>query len=203
MQYFTVEKLGPSQSLTPEGFLVIRNAVIARTGHQLYSDKEVPVKGDRDGRVIIYRDEKEVFRPETIASANGKSITLDHPPEDVTPTNWRDLTVGYAVNAHRGDGVLDNFLLGDLIITVPDAIQSIRNRELVELSAGYDAEYAEDEPGKGRQKNIVINHIALVADGRCGPVCRIGDSKPKPIKFCDSEIPIIKRKRANHIHLHF
>jgi hypothetical protein len=45
----------------------------------------------------------------------------------------------------------------------------------VELSCGYSADYETLEPGHGRQHNIIINHVALVDSGRCGPRCSIGD----------------------------
>lgn len=174
--FYTVESLGPSQKLTPEGFLVIHNVPLARTGPQLYSEREVPVKGDSSGRVIIYRDEDEVFRPETIASLQGKPIAVEHPDEDIIPTNYKELSVGHVINPRRGEGALNNLLLADLMITCPDAIKAVRNKELREVSVGYEADYEDSGGGRGRQRNILANHLALVRDGRCGPICRIGDS---------------------------
>jgi hypothetical protein len=196
--FYTTSQLGPSQSLTPEGFLIVKDAVLARTGLQIYSDREVPIRGDSDGRVIITRDEEEVFRPETIASLNGKPVTLDHPMMDVTPDNYNKIAVGHVINPRRGAGILDNVLLGDLIITSRDAIGIIRDNLARELSVGYDAEYVEDGVGRGKQKNIIANHVAIVADGRCGPLCRIGDRQI----FKDSVIkPKAKKKVHFHIHL--
>ena len=201
MRFYTTEELGPSQSLTPEGFLVVRNAPLARTGHQLYSDKELPLTGDRDGHIIIERLPEEVFRDQTVNSFHGKPVTLDHPDTDVNPDNWKHLAVGYVLNPRRGDGVLNHLLLGDLVITDAKAIDAIRNSDLRELSAGYDAEYEQTQDGHGRQRNIVANHVALVSDGRCGVLCRIGDSRFTH-KTRDSAAMIKQSPRRIHLHVH-
>jgi Uncharacterized protein conserved in bacteria len=201
MRFYTTEELGPSQSLTPEGFLVVRNAPLARTGHQLYSDKELPLTGDSDGHIIIERMPEEVFRDQTVYSFHGKPVTMDHPDTDVNPNNWRDLAVGYVLNPRRGDGVLNHLLLGDLVITDAKAIKAIRDRQLRELSAGYDAEYEQTEDGRGRQHNIIANHVALVSDGRCGVLCRIGDSALR-LRTRDSAAFIKSAPRRIHLHVH-
>jgi hypothetical protein len=199
MRFYTTEELGPSQSLTPEGFLVVRNAPLARTGHQLYSDQELPLTGDSDGHIIIQRDPEEVFRDQTVYSFHGKPITMDHPDTDVSPDNWRKLAVGYVINPRRGEGVLNHLLLGDLVITDPKAIKAVRQGGLRELSAGYDAEYEQTADGHGRQHNIIANHVALVSDGRCGAACRIGDSR---FKTRDSAMKPVRTAPRIHLHVH-
>jgi hypothetical protein len=173
--FYVTEPLGPQQAMTPEGFLVVKSVPLARTGRQLYSDKEIPIKGDAQGKIIIDREPEEVFRPATIASLQGKPITLDHPSDDVNPDNYHDLAVGHVLNPRRGTGVFDHLLIGDLMITDKKAIEAIRNKLLREVSVGYRADYEETGDARGRQRNILCNHLALVKDGRCGPVCRIGD----------------------------
>jgi len=203
MRFYTTEELGPSQSLTPEGFLVVKNAPLARTGHQLYSNKELPLTGDSDGHIIIQRDPEEVFRDQTINSFHGKPVTLDHPDEDVNPDNWKNHTVGWVMNPRRGSGVLNHLLLGDLVITDAKAIKAIRDRQFRELSAGYDAEYEQTSDGRGRQHNIIANHVALVRDGRCGVLCRIGDSAfVNRHRTCDSALVVPKAPSRIHLHIH-
>ena len=176
MRFYAPEKLGKKQSLTPEGFLLCEDVPIARIGQMLYAEGEVPVEPGRDGIVRIDRNSDEVFRPETIASAFGKAVVNDHPDEDVNPSNWKDLAVGTVQNPRRGIGIDDEFLLADLIITDADAIKAVRSGKR-EVSCGYDADYETIEPGRGRQHNILFNHVALVEHGRCGPRCAIGDQK--------------------------
>jgi uncharacterized protein len=176
MKFHTVEKLGPKQSLTKEGFLLCEDVPLNRTGTLLYGPGETPVEPGPDGIVRIERSPEEVFRPETIASFNGKPVVNEHPDKDVEPDNWRELAVGTVLNPRRGTGICDDCTVADLLITDQEAIKLIQAGKR-EVSAGYDAEYEQFSPGLGRQYDIIGNHVALVESGRCGPRCAIGDSR--------------------------
>lgn len=175
--FYITEKLGPKQSLTPEGFLLCEEVPLARLGMMIYGPDETPIKAGPDGIVKIMREAGDVFTPETIASAQGKPVTNDHPDEDVTPDNWKELSHGTMLNVRRGEGVRDDLLLGDLLVTTAEGIEAVRSGK-VEVSLGYEADYEETGPGVGKQTGIIINHIALVDQGRCGPRCAISDAKP-------------------------
>jgi len=84
--------------MTPEGFLLCEDVPIARTGVMFYGPDETPIEANKDGLVRIMREAEDVFSPETIASYHGKSVVDDHPNEDVTPLNWKELTVGVCMN---------------------------------------------------------------------------------------------------------
>jgi hypothetical protein len=176
MNYYAPGELGKTRRLTPEGFLLCEGVAIARTGEQRYSAQEVPVDAGPDGVVTVKRLPEDVFREETIASFEGKPITVEHPNSFVTPGTWRDVSVGTVQNVRRGTGIEDDLLLADLLITAEDAIKYV-NRDLPELSSGYDAEYEQTEVGHAIQRNIIGNHVALVDRGRAGPRCSIKDSK--------------------------
>ena len=179
--YYVTEKLGPKQSLTPEGFLLCEEVPLARTGMMIYGPNETPIEAGPDGIVKIMREPEDVFTAETLASAQGKPVTNDHPDEDVTPSNWKDLCHGTMLNVRRGEGFMDDLMLGDLLITTPEGIEAVRGGK-VEVSLGYEADYDETGPGVGKQSNIIINHIALVDQGRCGPRCAISDAKPNLLR---------------------
>ncbi len=104
MQWFITERLGENQSLTPEGFLLCQNVPVARTGMILYAAGEVPISPAGDGIVRITRGPEELFRPETLASFNGKPIADDHPDDPITPANWRATSVGHMQNVRKGGG---------------------------------------------------------------------------------------------------
>jgi hypothetical protein len=177
LRFYTLEHLGATQSLTPEGFLLCVSVPIARTGTLTYGADELPaLQPNKDGLIFVSRDPDDVFTDESIASFAGKPVTDDHPSERVDPSNWRQHSVGVTLNPRRGDGALfdSNFLYADLLIQDPNAIKAVRDGKR-EVSAGYDADYHQLAPGKGRQFNVVGNHVALVDRGRCGPRCAIGD----------------------------
>ncbi|WP_144156547.1 DUF2213 domain-containing protein [Paraburkholderia sp. BCC1885] len=183
IRFYSVEQLGPKQSLTPEGYLLCLDVPASRTGQMIYGPDETPVKADGEEFVRINRTDEEVFRPDAMASLNGKSVTNDHPDEDVSPANWKELEKGVVMNPRRGKGSEDDLLFVDLLIKDPDTIQAVRDGKR-EVSAGYDAEYFQTGPGQGEQRNILFNHVALVEKGRCGPRCAIGDhaSIPQPVE---------------------
>jgi hypothetical protein len=183
MQFFTQARLGPRRSLTPEGFLLCEAVPIARAGAMTYAAGEVPVAAGPDGLVVIERGADQVFRRETIASFAGKPVTDDHPPEDVGPANWKSLAVGVVQNVRPGAGADADLLLADLLITDAAAIAAVEAGKR-EVSCGYEADYEALGPGRGRQLNILGNHVALVSEGRCGPRCAIGDKamgKPRTV----------------------
>lgn len=180
-RWFAPERLSARQSMTPEGFLLCEAVPIARIGTLLYDESELVnedgplIQGGAGGLVTIERNADEVFRAETISSFEGKPVTLAHPEDFVNPGNWRELSMGITQNVRRGDGVENDLMLADLLITDAQAIEDVRNG-LRQVSCGYDAEYEQLAVGRGRQTNIVGNHVALVERGRCGPRCAIGDS---------------------------
>ena len=177
--FYLAEQIGEKRSTTPEGFLVCHDVPIARTGSQLYSADEIPLEGSANGEIRIERTPEEVFRPETIASFEGKPVTVEHPNEFVTPDNWQQLAVGFVQNVRQGEGIGDDLMIADLVITDAKAIEYV-NKELPEVSAGYEAAYEQTEPGRGVQRDIVGNHVALVERGRAGPRCSIQDHQKEP-----------------------
>src|SRR6476659_7186605 len=113
MRFYAPTVIGSKQSLTPEGFLLCRDVVLARTGEMLYGPNETGVAPGMDGLCHIERSEEEVFRPETIASFNGKPFVdaPGHPSEDVNPDNWKAYTKGVVMDPRRGSGAEDDVLL--------------------------------------------------------------------------------------------
>lgn len=193
--FYLTGKIGEKRSTTPEGFLVCHDVPIARTGTQLYTSDEVPIEPGPDGLVRIGRDADEVFSQATISSFEGKPVTVNHPDEFVNPENWKNLTVGFVQNVRRGDGIFNDLLLADLVITDADGIEYV-NRELPEVSCGYEADYEQTDAGYGMQLNIIGNHVALVDRGRAGSRCAIQDSAPTEDKMGKEKKNWLDRLRA-------
>jgi hypothetical protein len=180
VQYATVERLGPKQSMLAHGALLIRDVPLARTGTQFYHASEIPGAIDGDtaiddaGMVEVVRDESEVFDPRSVASFEGASVVMQHPDGVVSPGNWSDLAVGHVQNVRRED----DLLIGDLLIHDARGIAAIREHGWKAISAGYDANYSPATGGRLRQIDISGNHIALLApneQARCGERCAVGD----------------------------
>jgi uncharacterized protein len=177
MMYYITEQLSEHIGETPEGFLLCASVPLTRTGIFEYTGSEVPVESGIDGMVKIQRDDDEVFAQNAIASFEGKPVTINHPEGMVTPENWNELAHGVVQNVRRGDGEQADLLLGDLLITTEKGIELVK-AGLREVSCGYDAQYEQIEKGKGRQRDIIGNHVALVTKGRAGSRCTIQDNKP-------------------------
>jgi hypothetical protein len=180
-KFFTPSRLSENIVETPEGYLLCLGVPVARTGWQDYGPGETPLEVGDDGKVWVYRSSKEVFRPQTMASFNGKSITIKHPQDFVKPANWKMLTHGVAQNLRKGEELDEDgeeMLLADLLVMEEMAIGLVKSG-LREVSCGYDAEYEQTGDGEGKQFNIIGNHIALVEQGRAGPTYAIKDHKTK------------------------
>lgn len=149
------------------GQLICRDCIIARTGTYDYLESEVIDGGDRNKVVKVYRTDDEVFNPVAIASFENKPFVNDHPEENVTIDNYKDLSKGYMINVRRGEKDLSNCLICDVVVTDPDVIDNILSGNKRELSLGYDTVIIEKD-GKYYMTEIRGNHLALVDDGRAG-----------------------------------
>ncbi|KQV83248.1 DUF2213 domain-containing protein [Rhizobium sp. Root1220] len=160
---------------TGDGYL-IADARIARTGIQAYLGSEV---GKPDmGVVKVYRPGVEVFAADTLKSAAHRPVTNDHPPELVTSDNWKKYAVGQTGDEIVGESI---YLRVPLMVSDEATIKDIESGKQ-ELSAGYtcDLDFTAGKTPDGEaydaiQKNIRINHVAIVAAGRAGSKVRIGD----------------------------
>lgn len=186
MKYFFITRLGETRFLTADGSLLCKDVPIARTGTQVYLPEEIDLEPDASGTVTVWRTEDEVFSPETMASFEGVAVTLGHPEDSlgnivfVNPSNFAELAHGHIQNVRRGTGDKSDLLIADVLIKRQEAIDAV-NSGLTDVSCGYDAQYKQLAPGKGKQYQITGNHLAVGIDrGRAGGRCAIGDSTPSP-----------------------
>lgn len=164
---------------TPEGFLRAP-ARIARTGIQQYLASELQLDGDPNRLVNVYRPAEEVFSADSLASFNAVDISDDHPSRLIDPENFSSTTRGVVSSIGERDG---DYVKAVIIIKDADAIKKVESGK-VQLSAGYTAEY-DATPGTAPcgteyefiQRDIRINHVALVDAARAGPTARIFDTQ--------------------------
>lgn len=172
--------------ITDEGFLRVP-ARVARVGvqkylacelgldkHPSYKDKFKP-----SDVVGIYRDAAEVFDDKSLETYQTADITNSHPSDLVNAETYKQHTVGHSLSKGVKDG---DYVKVDLIIKDAEAIKEVSSGK-VEVSAGYKADYEEQQgtyDGESYdfvQKNIRINHIAIVDAGRAGSNVKLFDAK--------------------------
>lgn len=171
-QFYFTTKLSDNIEVLQNGYLRCNNVIMGRTGTQQYSTKELGIQTS-DGKnyiVNVNRYEEDVFHPDTLKSIEGMSVTIGHPKDDkgnvmfVTTKNVDNLSVGTILNVRReGDN-----LVGDIVIDDEKAIEMVVNKEVRELSLGYDTKYELDGEEALKQTNIIVNHLAIVEKGRAG-----------------------------------
>lgn len=184
MKYFFTTRLGETRYLQADGSLLCKDVPIARIGTQVYLPEEIDLEPDASGTVTVWRTEDEVFSPETMASFEGVAVTVGHPEDDdgnvvfVSPANFAALAHGHIQNVRRGTGDMSDLLIADVMVKRQEAIDGILSG-LTDVSCGYDAQYKQLAPGKGKQYQITGNHLAVaISKGRAGSRCAIGDSAP-------------------------
>ncbi len=172
--------------ITPEGFWLYRKVKIARSGlfpwyaHELERDgifKTFPELSKNDSVELMRTPES--FTPEVVASMNGKSFTFHHPKAGLVHSrNYKEEEKGSVFNAFFELSVSggDSILYADILVKDEKTQKAIESG-IVEVSIGYFYE----KPVKF-EKNlnfvayeiiISMNHLALVPNGRAGPLCRL------------------------------
>lgn len=165
---------------TDEGFLRVPGHV-ARTGIQDYLARELELPGDPNRIVKVYRPPEEVFNADSLATYSGADVTLNHPKGLVNADNYKVTSVGVVRSSGSKS---EDFVQCDLIIKDAAAIKAV-NSGKCELSAGYTAVYdetpgitPEGEPYDYVQRDIKINHVAIVDRARAGANARVFDNDP-------------------------
>lgn len=159
------------------GYMAV-SARVAKAGNvQKYLGKEL---GMKDRAVVrVYRPEEAVFNLDAVKTYAGVPITMGHPTEKVSATNWKTLAVGEV-----GDDVLRDgeFIRVPMLVRDAQAIAQIE-AGVCELSMGYDCkvELRDGVAPNGEAYDAVMsgftmNHVAVVPEGRGGPELRIGDA---------------------------
>ena len=168
-------------TIDENGFLV-DTPVVARLGVQVYYTE--------DGRTVReFRPAEEVFKDESLASYQGKPMTMDH--VFVNSENAKEVVVGSVTGKAEP---LGSSVVAPIVIYDNTAIQEAMAGNAKELSVGYSA-ILDETPGWGDpitgeyvlksdgdqfdapegwqefdaiQRDIKVNHLAMVYRGRAG-----------------------------------
>jgi len=136
---------------------------------------------DSTGKLIReLRSEEEVLKAESLSTMEGMYFTDEHPPEFLTPDNWKTYAKGVVgdIITLRKDG---NITFIDGFITIFDeATQNILQDGIKqEVSCGYTCKTIMDsgiwngQEYDARQIDINYNHNSLVKKGRAGSKVKI------------------------------
>lgn len=154
---------------TPEGYLRVWCRA-ARAGTQLYRRAD-------GSQVREYRPPEEVSKPDSLSTFGMKPVTWGHPPVLLDSANTKQYQIGYSGSQIR---YTDGFVEVALVVTDDKDIERIKRKDATEVSAGYKVDFdptpgitPEGEEYEGVQRNIRVNHIAIVPRGRAGPEVRL------------------------------
>lgn len=152
---------------TDEGYLV-DHPVVTRCGIFEYSDPD-----SEDGIRRELRLPEEVFSEESLASYEGKPIIITHDAGEIDKDNVHEEQIGTILSKGYRDG---NKVRCKIVIHNTDALKQCGLRE---LSLGY-ALNLDRTPGvyhgqayDGIQRDIEVNHLALVGEARAGDRARL------------------------------
>ncbi|KTJ34666.1 hypothetical protein ASU85_10760 [Klebsiella aerogenes] len=154
-------------SVNEDGYLE-DTPVVGRVGIQVYRNPDGSVRRE-------LRPPEEVFNVDSLASFKGKPITLGHPGA-VNAKNSRKHQVGTMLDIGKQDG---NNVSVPIIIHADEAINQAKSGRAKQLSLGYRLELDETpgewegQPYDAIQRNIRINHLALVSKARAGDVATL------------------------------
>lgn len=150
---------------TKEGYL-IDHPIVTRIGIFEYHNPDGSVRRE-------FRPPDEVFNPDSLASYAGKPVIVTHDAGYVNTENVTDEEIGTILEPGYQDGesVRAKIVIHD--------VESMKESGLKELSLGYNLDI-DDTSGEYQgehydciQRNIRINHLALVAEARAGDSARL------------------------------
>jgi hypothetical protein len=177
-----------SLRITAGNKFLVGRARCARTGVQYYHGAEVGAP-DKD-IVAVYRPPDEVLKETSIASFAHKPVTNDHPAEPVTAANWRQVAVGQLGGELSHDG---KWIYVPLVLMDQAAINDVQQANKREVSLGYEMDLVweagvtpDGVQYDAQQRNIMVNHLALVDRARAGKECRIIDWGACSINVADT-----------------
>lgn len=150
---------------TEEGYL-IDHPILTSCGIFEYTNPNGSIRRE-------LRLPEHVFAKQSLATYKGKPIIITHDAGVVNKNNIDDEQIGTILSEGYQDG---DDVRAEIIIHNSDAMQECGLRE---LSLGYNLDLIEEagewngEHYDAIQTNIVINHLALVANARAGEQARL------------------------------
>ena len=164
------DTFGGSSVTTHDNGWVDLEGVASRVGVQEYEDPSAP-----GGIFREYRPPEEVLDPKSYGTFVGVPFTIGHPDIEVDSRSTRDLAHGVVLAAWA-----DGELIRVKIRLWSEDVKAAIADGTIELSAGYSV-VLDETPGTtpdgipydGVQRDITMDHLALVDLARAGHVARL------------------------------
>ena len=174
---------------TPEGYLVDK-PILTTTGIFEYANPDGSIRRE-------LRLPEDVFDKDSLASYKGKPIIITHDAGLVTKDNVHRFQIGTILSEGQRSG---DDVKAEIVIHDTDRMKDCK---LKELSLGYNLEL-DETPGVWHgqrydaiQRNISVNHLALVREARAGEQARLNlDSRDANINILKGGRPMKKVKKA-------
>lgn len=179
-------------SFTPEGFLMDR-PIVTSTGIFEYHNNDGTLRRE-------LRLPDEVFSRDSLSSYKGKPVVITHDAGLITKDNVAENQIGTILSDGKRDG---DDVRAEIVIHDTDAMKDCKFKE---LSLGYNLDL-DETPGiwNGQrydaiQRNIRINHLALVREARAGEQARLNiDSRDAQTIFTGGKKIMAKKNAAKRI----
>lgn len=101
---------------------------------------------------------------EHITALKGMPLTLHHPSVEINPNTYKDYTVGSVLDVFPNAQI--QALECEIAINEGEAIASVTNGKITDLSCGYEVEKQLIGDNQYKQIKRVPNHLSLVPEGR-------------------------------------
>ena len=144
---------------TDEGYLV-DHPIVTSVGIFVYHNPDGSERRE-------LRLPEEVFAEKSLASYKGKPIIVTHDAGYVDTDNVKEESIGTILSEGYRDG---DDVRAEIIIHDTDSLKKYKMRE---LSCGYNLRLDETQPYDAIQRDIEINHLALVDKARTGEQARL------------------------------
>lgn len=184
-----MQKAEDKKTVDYNDFWLIKNNPLSKTGVFPYLGSQISPELEADKIYMVYRPEEELSRPEVLETFKLIPITDEHTMlgtgAGMMPAEEKGVHGVTGENPEYHDGLITC----DIKIYSEQLKQEIENGKK-DLSVGYFCRYelmpgvCNGQPYDAIQRDIKVNHIALVDEGRMGKDVRVMDSNIniKPLK---------------------
>ena len=162
------------------GFMRVMG-VCARSGVQEYFGHELGLEGENTNKVFgVLRPVDEVAA--SLSTYNGAVITDNHPSDGIVLIDENHKILGNVSESEGYEEEGEYYIIAKATITDSNLIEKVKSGKQ-ELSAGYTRDLLEEsgehngQPYHFVQRNIKVNHVAVVDEGRCGAKCKLNLDK--------------------------